>query len=90
MAMEIFKLPPHQVMSRGGGDGSAGTNDRWNRFGARFDRYKRAEPIADSLGTFSTIFQELPPRKSSSYITQEGDLVGYCSRRKVFQRVVSS
>ena len=40
-----FQTPPHKrAMSRDGGGGSTVTSDRWNRFGARFDRYKRTKP----------------------------------------------
>ena len=39
-----FIYPPRQqeVMKRDGGGGSTVTSGQWNRFGQRFDRYKRA------------------------------------------------
>lgn len=37
------------------GGGSTVTSDRWNRFGARFDRYKRAKPTPCAYGEISEI-----------------------------------
>lgn len=43
-----FQIPPHQAMNPDGG--ATDTNDRWNRFGGRFNRYKRTEPTAGTHG----------------------------------------
>lgn len=56
-----FQKPPHQAMNRDGGGGSTATKDHWNRFGARFDRYKRAEPTPISHGTIREVQPQLPP-----------------------------
>lgn len=39
-----FQDPPRQATNRDGGGGSDDTRGRWNRFGQRFDRYKRSMP----------------------------------------------
>ena len=56
-----FRVPPRQAMSRDGGGGSADTNDRWNRFGAIFDRYKRAEPTPRTHGEIQEVCKEFTP-----------------------------
>lgn len=44
-----------------GGGGSTVTRDRWNRFGARFDRYKRAKPTPCAYGEISEIQPTITP-----------------------------
>lgn len=61
-----FQNPLHP-MSRDGGGGSTVTNDRWNRFGARFDRYKRAMPTADTHGTTQALQKGITPPENSQH-----------------------
>lgn len=76
-----FQTPPHKrAMSRDGGGGSTVTSDRWNRFGARFDRYKRAEPTTGTHGEVREIqATQLPPRRPRCGKPKERYLVGCCS-----------
>lgn len=37
-----FQIPPHQATNQDGGACSTDIKGQWNRFGGRFNRYKRA------------------------------------------------
>ena len=81
-----FQNPPQQVMSRVGGGGSNATNDRWNRFGGRFNRYKKALPNPSTHGTVREIQPQITPPQRKQFKNRH--LVGYCAFGRVFQGVV--
>lgn len=56
-----FQTPPHQAMSPDGGGGSTNTKGRWNRFGQRFDRYKKTEQTPCAYGEIREISTLYPP-----------------------------
>lgn len=79
-----FQNPSHlqRVMNRDGGGGSTDTSDRWNRFGERFSRYKRAKSAPCAHGKVWEIQEaNTPPHTKHQIINLLRKVFGGILRR---------